>query len=66
LYNKTRKDPSKTTQDHGGPNTSVCIREAWTMKRADSQKIQTSEMKFLRPVGGYNLLDTKSSTEIRK
>jgi hypothetical protein len=31
--------------------------EAWTMKRADFQKIQMSEMKFLRAVGGYNLLD---------
>jgi hypothetical protein len=36
------------------------------MKRADFQKIQTSEMKFLRAVGGYNLLDKKRSEEIRK
>jgi hypothetical protein len=40
--------------------------EAWTMKRADFQKIQMSEMKFLRAVGGYNLLDKKRSEEIRK
>jgi hypothetical protein len=33
--------------------------DAWTMKRAGFQKIQTSEMKFLRAVGGYNLLDKK-------
>jgi hypothetical protein len=38
--------------------------EAWTMKRADFQKIQTSEMKFLRAVGGYNLLDKKISEEL--
>jgi galactokinase/mevalonate kinase-like predicted kinase len=40
--------------------------EAWTMKRADFKKIQMSEMKFLRAVGGYNLLDKKRSEEIRK
>jgi galactokinase/mevalonate kinase-like predicted kinase len=40
--------------------------EAWTMKRADFQKILTSDIKFLRAVGGYNLLDKKKSEEIRK
>jgi hypothetical protein len=29
-------------------------------------KIKTSEMKFLRAVGGYNLLDQKRSEQIRK
>jgi hypothetical protein len=29
------------------------------VKRADFQKIQTPEIKFLRAVGGYNLLDEK-------
>jgi hypothetical protein len=36
------------------------------MKRADFQKIQVSEVKFLRAVRGYNLLDKKRSEEIRK
>jgi predicted peroxiredoxin len=40
--------------------------QAWTMKRADFQKIQTSEMKFLSTVRGYNLLDKKRSEQIRK
>jgi hypothetical protein len=33
------------------------------MKRADFQKIQTTEIKFWRAVGGYNLLDEKEENK---
>jgi hypothetical protein len=39
--------------------------EAWTMQRTDFQKIQMSEMKFLRAVGGDNLLRQKKK-EVNK
>lgn len=33
--------------------------ESLTMKRADFQKLQTTEMEVLRAVGDYDLLDKK-------
>jgi hypothetical protein len=59
LYNKTRKDTQVKLYKIMAVPTLLYVSEASTMKRADFQKIQTYEMKFLRAVGGYNLLDKK-------
>jgi hypothetical protein len=34
--------------------------ENWTINRSDKKKIESAEMKFLRSVAGYTLLDQKS------
>lgn len=39
--------------------------ENWTLNRSDKRKIETAEMKFLRSVAGYTLLDKKHNEEIR-
>jgi hypothetical protein len=39
--------------------------ENWTINRSDKKKIESAEMKFLRSVAGYTLLDQKRSTDIR-
>jgi hypothetical protein len=39
--------------------------ENWTIDRSDERKIESAEMRFLRPVAGYTLLDQKRSTRIR-
>jgi hypothetical protein len=33
--------------------------ENWTINRSDKKKIESAEMKFLRSVAGYTLLDQK-------
>jgi hypothetical protein len=33
--------------------------ENWTINRSDKQKIESAEMRFLRPVARYTLLDQK-------
>jgi hypothetical protein len=40
-------------------------RENWTINRSDKKKIESAEIKFLRSVARYNLLDQKHSTDIR-
>jgi hypothetical protein len=37
----------------------------WTINRSDKKKIESAEMKFLRSVAGYTLLDQNRSTDIR-
>jgi hypothetical protein len=39
--------------------------ENWTISRSDKKKIESAEMKFLRSVAGYTLLNQKRSTDIR-
>jgi hypothetical protein len=40
--------------------------ENWTINRLNKKKkIESAEMKFLRSVAGYTLLDQKRSTDIR-
>jgi hypothetical protein len=38
--------------------------ENWTINRPDKKKIQSAEMKFLRSVAEYIVLDQKLSTDI--
>jgi hypothetical protein len=38
--------------------------ENWTINQSDKKKIESAEMKFLRSVAGYTLLDKKRSTDI--
>jgi hypothetical protein len=38
--------------------------ENWTINRSDKKKIESAEMKFLRSVAVYTLLDQKRSTDI--
>jgi hypothetical protein len=38
--------------------------ENWTINRTDKTKIESAEIKFLRSVAGYTLLDQKRSTDI--
>jgi hypothetical protein len=38
--------------------------ENWTINRSDKKKIQSAEMKFLRSVARYTLLDQKRSSNI--
>jgi hypothetical protein len=35
--------------------------ENWSLNRSDKRKIEAAEMRFLRPMAGYTLLDKKSS-----
>jgi hypothetical protein len=37
----------------------------WTINRSEKNKIESAEMKFLRSVAGYTVLDQKRSTDIR-
>jgi hypothetical protein len=39
--------------------------ENWTINRSDKNKTESAEMKFLRSVAEYTLLDQKRSTNIR-
>ena len=39
--------------------------ENWTINRSYRRRIETAEMKFLRSVAGYTILDKKYSQEIR-
>jgi hypothetical protein len=39
--------------------------ENWTIHRSDKKKIESAEMKFLRSVTGYTVLDQKRSTDTR-
>ena len=45
--------------------TSTYACENLTLNRSDKRKIETAEMKFLRSVAGYTLLDKKHNEEIR-
>ena len=38
--------------------------ENWSLNRSDKKKIETAEMRFLRPTAGYTLLDKKRSSDI--
>ena len=40
--------------------------ENWSLNRPDKRKIEAAEMRFLRPMVGYTLLDQKSSSDIRE
>jgi hypothetical protein len=40
------------------------VSENWTINQSDKKKIESAEMKFLRSVAGYTLLDQKRSTDI--
>lgn len=42
----------------------VC--ESWTLTEKDSQRIQRAEMKILRTVAGYSLMDYKTNEENRE
>ena len=33
--------------------------ENWSLNRSDKRKIETAEMRFLRPLAGYTLLERK-------
>jgi hypothetical protein len=35
----------------------------WTINRSDKRKTESAEMRFLRPIAGYTLLDQKRSTD---
>lgn len=39
--------------------------ENWTVNRSDRRKIEAAEMRFLRPLAGYTLLDHKRNEDIR-
>jgi hypothetical protein len=39
--------------------------ENWTINRSDKRIIKSAEMRFLRPVAEYTLLDQKRTTDIR-
>jgi hypothetical protein len=39
--------------------------ENWTINLSDKRKTESAEMKFLRSVAGYTILDQKRSTDIR-
>ena len=39
--------------------------ENWSLNPSDTRKIEAAEMRFLRPMAGYTLLDIKRSSDIR-
>ena len=40
--------------------------ENWSLNRPDKRKIEAAEMRFLRPMAGYTLLDKKRSSDIKE
>ena len=40
--------------------------ENWSLNRSDKRKIEAVEMRFLRPMAGYTLLDKQRSRHIRE
>jgi hypothetical protein len=36
----------------------------WALKQRDMRRLKTAEMKFMRPTGGYSLLDHRRSENI--
>ena len=40
--------------------------ETWTLKKTDETAIQSSELKFLRNVKGYSIMDKIRNEDIRK
>ena len=38
--------------------------ENWSLKRSDTKKIEAAEMRFLRSMAGYTLLDKKRSRAV--
>ena len=40
--------------------------ENWSLNRSDKRKIEAAEMRFLRPMARYALLDKKRSCDIRE
>ena len=40
--------------------------ENWSLNRSDKRKIESAEMRFLRPMAGYTLWDKKESIDIRE
>ena len=40
--------------------------ENWSLNRSDKMKIEAAEMRFLRPMAGYRLLDIKRSSDTRE
>ena len=40
--------------------------ENWSLNRSDKRKIEAFEMRFLRSMAGYTLLDKKRSSDIRE
>jgi hypothetical protein len=41
-------------------------REFWTLTKQQLQQIESSEVRFLRPVAGYRRMDKKRNTDIRQ
>ena len=40
--------------------------ENWSLNRSEKRKLEAAEMRFLRPMAGYILLDKKRSSDIRE
>ena len=40
--------------------------ENWSLNRSDKRRTEAAEMRFLRPMAGYTLLDKKRSSDIRE
>ena len=40
--------------------------ENWSLNRSDKRAIEAADMRFLRPMAGYTLLDKKRSSDIRE
>lgn len=66
LKNKTLKSTQLKFYKTMAVPTLTYACENWTINRSDKRKIETAEMKFLRSVAGYRLLDKKPSKEIRE
>ena len=40
--------------------------ENWSLNQSHKRKIEDAEMRFLRPMAGYTLLERKRSSDIRE
>ena len=40
--------------------------EKWSLNRSNKRRIEATEMRFLRPMAEYTLLDEKRSSDIRE
>lgn len=66
LKNKARKDSLIKLYKTMAVPTITYGSETWTMTAQHIARIQAAEMKFLRPIAGYQRTDKKHNTEIRQ
>ena len=66
LRNKTRKETRMKFYKTVAVPTFLYASETWTLGKGEEKKIQAAEMRFLRSVQGFSLLDRRRNIDIRQ